>query len=51
MFGNKSKSVDLFPFFSYNKKDYYMTYQPTGIKDWSIVGIVEGKAQCHGSIS
>ena len=37
--------------FSYNKKDYYMTYQPTGIKDWSIVGIVEGKAHCHGSIS
>ena len=30
--------------FSYNKKDYYMTYQPTGIKDWSIVGIVEAKA-------
>jgi len=28
-----------------------MTYQPTGIKDWSIVGIVEGKAHCHGSIS
>ena len=30
--------------FTYNKKDYYMTYQPTGIKDWSIVGIVEAKA-------
>lgn len=30
--------------FTYNNKDYYMTYQPTGIKDWSIVGIVEAKA-------
>ena len=30
--------------FTYNKKDYYMTYQPVGINDWSIVGIVEAKA-------
>ena len=30
--------------FTYNKTDYYMAYQPVGIKDWSIVGIVEAKA-------
>ena len=33
-----------FAIFHTIKKIIYMTYQPTGIKDWSIVGIVEAKA-------
>lgn len=27
--------------FKYQKSEYYLVYQPVGIKDWSIVGIVE----------
>lgn len=30
--------------YQYNGTDYYLVYQPVGIKDWSIVGIVEKKA-------
>ena len=27
--------------FEYQKSEYYLVYQPVGIKDWSIVGVVE----------
>lgn len=27
--------------FKYQKSEYYLVYQPVGIKDWSIVGVVE----------
>ena len=30
--------------YRYEGTDYYLVYQPVGIKDWSIVGIVEQKA-------